>query len=171
MTATFIDGTKIAEEINAEAAAEVNALRERGIRPGLAVILVVDDAASSAYVNMKARTCEQLGINSRKVTLPGSIDVFSARRIGEELASVLASGTTTVIADMTATAFCDSSGARTLVAACQQAAANNIEMRLVVPYTFVLRALALMGLGRLPVYRTLDGALAHGDHDRGRGRH
>lgn len=102
------------------------------------------------------------------VTLPGSIDVFSARRIGEELASVLASGVTTVIADMTATAFCDSSGARTLVVACEQAAANNIEMRLVVPYTFVLRALALMGLDRqLPVYLTLDGALAHGNHDRG----
>jgi methylenetetrahydrofolate dehydrogenase (NADP+)/methenyltetrahydrofolate cyclohydrolase len=73
MTATFIDGTKIAEEIKAEAAVEVNALRERGIRPGLSVILVGDDAASSAYVNMKARTCEKLGINSRKVTLPGSI--------------------------------------------------------------------------------------------------
>jgi methylenetetrahydrofolate dehydrogenase (NADP+)/methenyltetrahydrofolate cyclohydrolase len=73
MTATFIDGTKIAEEIKAEAAVEVKALRERGIRPGLSVILVGDDAASSAYVNMKARTCEKLGINSRKVTLPGSI--------------------------------------------------------------------------------------------------
>jgi methylenetetrahydrofolate dehydrogenase (NADP+) / methenyltetrahydrofolate cyclohydrolase len=73
MTATFIDGTKIAEEIKAEAGVEVKALRERGIRPGLSVILVGDDAASSAYVNMKARTCEKLGINSRKVTLPGSI--------------------------------------------------------------------------------------------------
>jgi len=73
MTATFIDGTKIAEEIKAEAAVEVNALRERGIRPGLSVVLVGDDAASSAYVNMKARTCEKLGINSRKITLPGSI--------------------------------------------------------------------------------------------------
>src|SRR5262249_17342362 len=97
------------------------------------------------------------------VTLPGSIDLSSARRIGGELGSVLASGVTTVIADMTTTTFCDSSGARILVAACEQAAANNIEMRLVVPSTFVLRTLALMGLGRqLPVYQTLDGALAHG---------
>ena len=99
------------------------------------------------------------------VTLPGSIDFSSARRLGGELGSVLASGVTTVIADMTATTFCDSSGARILVAACEQAAANNIEMRLVVPSTFVLRALALMGLGRLPIYTTLDGALAHG-HER-----
>jgi anti-anti-sigma factor len=102
------------------------------------------------------------------VTLPGSIDLSSAHRIGGELGSVLASGVTTVIADMTATTFCDSSGARILVAACEQAAANNIEMRLVAPSGFVLRALALMGLDRrLPVYLTLDGALAHGDHDRG----
>jgi anti-anti-sigma factor len=100
------------------------------------------------------------------VTLPGSIDFSSARRLGGELGSVLASGVTTVIADMTATTFCDSSGARILVAASEQAAANNIEMLLVVPSTFVLRALALMGLDRVPVYLTLDGALAHGDHDR-----
>jgi anti-anti-sigma factor len=80
----------------------------------------------------------------------------------------LASGVTTVIADMTATTFCDSSGVRILVAGCEQAAANNIEMRLVVRSTLVLRALALMGLDRLlPFYLTLDGALAHGDHDRG----
>jgi len=101
------------------------------------------------------------------VTLPGSIDISSARRIGGELGSVLASGITTVIADMTATTFCDSSGARILVAACEQAAANNIEMRLVLPSAFVLRALKLMGLGRVPVYLTLDGALAHGGHGRG----
>ena len=101
------------------------------------------------------------------VTLPGSVDVSSARHLGGELDSVLASGATTVIADMTATTFCDSSGAHILVAACEQAAANNIEMRLVVPSAFVLRALALMGLdGLLPVYQTLDGALAHGDRGR-----
>ena len=73
MTATFIDGTKIAEDIKAEVAAEVKQLQERGIRPGLSVVLVGDDAASSSYVNMKARTCEKLGINSRKIVLPGSI--------------------------------------------------------------------------------------------------
>jgi methylenetetrahydrofolate dehydrogenase (NADP+)/methenyltetrahydrofolate cyclohydrolase len=73
MTARFIDGTKIAEDIKAEVAAEVKELQNRGIRPGLSVILVGEDAASSSYVNMKARTCEKLGINSRKITLPGSI--------------------------------------------------------------------------------------------------
>src|SRR5262249_34673138 len=101
------------------------------------------------------------------VTLPRSIDVSSARQLGGKLGSALASGVTTVIADMTATTFCDSSGARILVAACEQAGADNIQMRLVVLSTFVLRALTLMGLDRVPVYLTLDGALAHGDHDRG----
>ena len=73
MTATFIDGTRIAEDIKAEVATEVKELQKRGVHPGLSVVLVGDDAASSSYVNMKARTCERLGIQSRKVTLPGSI--------------------------------------------------------------------------------------------------
>ena len=73
MTATFINGTKIGDDVKREAAAEVEALKARGIRPGLAVILVGDDAASSAYVNMKAKTCEQLGIYSRKLTIPSSV--------------------------------------------------------------------------------------------------
>src|SRR5436190_22854506 len=73
MTATFIDGTKVGEDLKAEVAVEVKELQGRGIQPGLSVILVGEDAASSAYVNMKARTCEKLGIYSRKITLPGSI--------------------------------------------------------------------------------------------------
>src|ERR1051325_7580977 len=73
MTATFINGTKIAEDIKKEVAAEVESLKRRGIQPGLAVVLVGDDAASSTYVNMKAKTCEQLGIYSRKLTIPTSV--------------------------------------------------------------------------------------------------
>jgi len=73
MPATFLNGTEMAEAIKGEVAGEVATLKQRGIDPGLAVILVGDDAASSAYVNMKARTCEQLGINSRKLTIPSSV--------------------------------------------------------------------------------------------------
>ncbi len=73
MAATFINGTKIADDIKQEVRAEVDQLRKNGVQPGLAVVLVGDDAASSAYVNMKARTCEQLGILSRKVVLPSAI--------------------------------------------------------------------------------------------------
>src|SRR6266536_3501935 len=73
MTATFINGTKIADDIKKEVAAEVETLKGRGIQPGLAVVLVGDDAASSAYVNMKAKTCDQLGIFSRKLTIPSAV--------------------------------------------------------------------------------------------------
>jgi methylenetetrahydrofolate dehydrogenase (NADP+) / methenyltetrahydrofolate cyclohydrolase len=73
MTATFIHGTKISDDIKREVAAEVEHLKRRGIHPGLAVVLVGNDAASSSYVNMKAKTCEQLGIHSRKLTIPSAI--------------------------------------------------------------------------------------------------
>ncbi len=73
MTATFINGTKIADNIKREVAAEAQTLKGRGVQPGLAVVLVGDDAASSAYVNMKARSCEQLGIYSRKLTVPSAV--------------------------------------------------------------------------------------------------
>src|SRR5579862_446324 len=73
MTATFINGTKIADDIKKEVADEVGKLKGQGIQPGLAVVLVGDDAASSTYVNMKAKTCEQLGIFSRKLTFPSAV--------------------------------------------------------------------------------------------------
>src|SRR5205809_3200661 len=82
MVATFINGTKIAGDIKREVASQVETLRQRGIQPGLAVVLVGDDAASSAYVNMKAKACEELGIYSRKLTIPSSVST-------EELCSEL----------------------------------------------------------------------------------
>ncbi|HEX5000142.1 MAG TPA: bifunctional 5,10-methylenetetrahydrofolate dehydrogenase/5,10-methenyltetrahydrofolate cyclohydrolase [Terriglobia bacterium] len=88
MSATFINGTQIAETIKSEVVADVAELKQKGINPGLAVVLVGDDAASSAYVNMKARTCEQLGIVSRKIVLPSSIDtdtlVSEVRKLNED---------------------------------------------------------------------------------------
>ena len=73
MSAVIINGTKIAEDIKREVAGEVEVLARRGVQPGLAVVLVDGDAASSAYVNMKAKTCEQLGIYSRKLTIPSTV--------------------------------------------------------------------------------------------------
>jgi len=88
MSATFINGTKIADEIKREVASEVQLLKQRGISPGLAVVLVGDDAASSAYVNMKAKTCEQLGIYSRKLTIPSAVTteqlLAEVRRLNED---------------------------------------------------------------------------------------
>src|SRR5436190_3656735 len=73
MPATFINGTKIAEDIKREVASEVETLRQRGIQPGLAVVLVGDDAASSAYVNMKAKACEECGSDPPKLTISSSV--------------------------------------------------------------------------------------------------
>lgn len=88
MSATFINGTKIAADIQSEVAIEVKRLQEQGIKPGLAVVLVGDDAASSAYVDMKARTCGKLGITSRKLVLPSSTTTEQAidqvRRLNED---------------------------------------------------------------------------------------
>ena len=71
MAATILDGTKIAGEIKAEVAAEVQTLTAAGIRPGLAVVLVGNDPASEIYVRGKVKSCEDLGIYSEKHTPSG----------------------------------------------------------------------------------------------------
>lgn len=70
--ATLIDGKKVAEEVLAECVKEIAELKEKGITPGLAVVLVGEDPASQVYVNSKARKCTELGIHSEKIVL--SID-------------------------------------------------------------------------------------------------
>jgi len=70
MAETIIDGTLIASRIRAKAAERVRALRSAGIEPGLAVILVGDDPASTSYVNMKERDCTEVGIRSLDTRLP-----------------------------------------------------------------------------------------------------
>ena len=68
-----LDGVAIAAEIKAEVAAEVQALAERGVTPGLAVILVGSVAASEIYVRSKVKTCGELGIYSEMLTPPESV--------------------------------------------------------------------------------------------------
>ena len=72
MPARLIDGTAIAREIRAEVASNVEALRSRGIQPGLAVVLVGDDPASAVYVRSKGRACEVVGMHSVTVRMPAS---------------------------------------------------------------------------------------------------
>jgi methylenetetrahydrofolate dehydrogenase (NADP+)/methenyltetrahydrofolate cyclohydrolase len=74
MTATLIDGTQIAKEVQAEVGLEVASLKEKGINPGLAVVLVGEDPASASYVGMKARMCERLGMTSKKLVLSEDIE-------------------------------------------------------------------------------------------------
>ena len=64
MTAQIIDGKQVAAEMRAELKAEVVKLKEQGIVPGLAVVLVGEDPASKSYVTAKERACEDMGIFS-----------------------------------------------------------------------------------------------------------
>jgi methylenetetrahydrofolate dehydrogenase (NADP+)/methenyltetrahydrofolate cyclohydrolase len=64
MTAQLIDGTSIAAQVRAQVAQRVQALRARGVWPGLAVILVGDDPASTVYVRHKVADCEGAGMRS-----------------------------------------------------------------------------------------------------------
>ena len=68
-----LDGIAIASEIKAEVQNQVRALAVQGIRPGLAVILVGNVAASEIYVRSKVKTCGELGILSEMLTPPESV--------------------------------------------------------------------------------------------------
>ena len=62
MTATIIDGKKTAEKIRSEIKGYISGLERK---PGLAVIQVGKNPASTSYVNLKERDCKEVGINSR----------------------------------------------------------------------------------------------------------
>ena len=95
------------------------------------------------------------------VNLPHEIDLTNADGVGEQLAAACAPGAAIVIADMTATTFCDSTGIRMLVRACQQATDHGTELRLLVTRPGVWRAMQVMGADLvLPVYQSLHEALA-----------
>jgi len=64
MSAKIIDGKAIAQRFREELAVRVGRLKERGITPGLAVVIVGDDPASKVYVRNKAMACESIGMHS-----------------------------------------------------------------------------------------------------------
>lgn len=68
--AKIIDGKKISAEIRQEIAQDVCRMKEAGIVPGLAVIIVGEDPASQIYVRNKGRACEEVGIHSEIIRLP-----------------------------------------------------------------------------------------------------
>ena len=80
------------------------------------------------------------------VTLPAEIDMATAGAIGQQIAAALAPGAHAVIADMTATTFCDSAGIGMLIRAKKQAAAHGAELRLLLPCPNVLRVLMIQDL-------------------------
>ena len=95
------------------------------------------------------------------VVLPGEIDVTNADQVYDELVAALVPGLSVLIADMTGTQFCDSSGVHALMHANESAAARDVRMRLAVsPTTSVRRVLQLIGVGLvIPVHESLKEAL------------
>lgn len=68
--ATILDGKAMAKAIRQDVARDVARLREVGLTPGLAVVLVGDDPASHTYVRAKAKACREVGIHSEVLHLP-----------------------------------------------------------------------------------------------------
>lgn len=85
MSATKLDGNLYRDEIFEDLAQRVAALKEKGITPGLATVLVGDDPGSHSYVKMKHRDCEKLGINSIRKDLPADVSQEELERVIEEL--------------------------------------------------------------------------------------
>ncbi len=69
----ILDGKKLAQKIRLSIKEEVNQLKQRGIIPGLAFILVGDNPASQVYVNMKTKACEEVGIYSINHRMPREV--------------------------------------------------------------------------------------------------
>ncbi len=83
--AKIIDGKAIAAAIRGEVAAEAAKLKEQGITPGLAVILVGDDPASCTYVRNKQKACAEAGLNGIQINMPAETTQEELLAMVEEL--------------------------------------------------------------------------------------
>ncbi len=83
--AQLIDGKLISAQIKAEVAEEAAALKEKGIEPCLAVVLVGDNSASKVYVNNKKKACEAVGIKSVSYELAGDTEEDALLKLIDEL--------------------------------------------------------------------------------------
>ncbi|MDQ1909522.1 bifunctional methylenetetrahydrofolate dehydrogenase/methenyltetrahydrofolate cyclohydrolase FolD [Paenibacillus sp. GD4] len=70
MSAHVVNGKEIVSSYRADIKEQVEQLKERGIQPGLAVVIVGDDPASHVYVRNKAKACEEAGMHSEVYKLP-----------------------------------------------------------------------------------------------------
>ena len=70
MAAQIINGKEVAADIKLKLEQEVKALTDRGIIPGLTVVVVGEDPASQVYVRNKGKECEKLGMRSEIIRLP-----------------------------------------------------------------------------------------------------
>jgi methylenetetrahydrofolate dehydrogenase (NADP+) / methenyltetrahydrofolate cyclohydrolase len=72
MSAQILDGKALAATIKKDLTARTQALKAKGITPGLGTILVGDDPGSHSYVGGKHRDCQEVGINSIRIDLPAT---------------------------------------------------------------------------------------------------
>ena len=73
MAAKILDGKTMSEELKSNIARRVAAMREKGVIPGLAVILAGDDPASEIYVRNKGKGCEEVGMFSRTIRMGADV--------------------------------------------------------------------------------------------------
>ncbi len=85
MTATILDGKATRDEIFVDLTARVATLRDQGITPGLATVLVGDDPGSAAYVRGKHNDCAKVGITSIRRDLPADITQADLEAVIDEL--------------------------------------------------------------------------------------
>ena len=85
VTATKLDGKLYRDEIVEDLTRRVAALKDKGVTPGLATVLVGDDPASHSYVKMKHRDCEQIGVNSIRRDLPADVTQEELHAVIDEL--------------------------------------------------------------------------------------
>jgi len=85
MSAELIDGKKISSEIKAELKIEVEQLRQKGVVPGLAAVLIGANPASALYVRMKAKACEKVGVYSDVITRDDSFTHEQMLKLVDEL--------------------------------------------------------------------------------------
>ena len=85
MSATLIDGKAISEAVRKEWKGRVDRLKEKGVLPGLAVIIVGDNPASKLYVSNKIKACHEVGLHSEAHDLPEDISEKMLLKLIEEL--------------------------------------------------------------------------------------
>lgn len=81
----IIDGKAVSKAVRERVKAEAAKLKEQGIVPGLAVIIVGDDSASQVYVRNKEKACEEVGFYSEKFALPASTTQEELNALVKEL--------------------------------------------------------------------------------------
>lgn len=85
MAAELIDGKKVSADVKEGLKGDIEALKAKGVTPGLAVVLIGENPASKRYVSNKEKTCEALGIKSLGHKLPDTITQEELIKLVDEL--------------------------------------------------------------------------------------